>query len=139
MNIETNRLLFDFGMLVLIWLVQLVIYPSFFHYQIKDLKQWHEKYIVRITYVVMPLMIGQLSLTIVMVFDNLGIYQIGSLILIVVAWLSTFLQFVPMHNKITMGVISDDVLHKLLRNNWLRTILWTIIFIWSFVWYINHV
>jgi len=42
MSIPLIRLLFDFGLLVLIWLVQLVIYPSFLYYEQDNLKRWHE-------------------------------------------------------------------------------------------------
>ncbi len=133
--LETIRLLFDFGLLVLIWIVQLVIYPSFSEYKREDLMRWHKKYINRIAIVVMPLMIGQLSLVIVQVFRDLTSLNIISLVLVMMMWGSTFLQFVPIHNDISFGIVDRNLLHKLTNKNWLRTILWTVIFIISFFQY----
>ena len=70
MSIPLIRLLFDFGLLVLIWLVQLVIYPSFLYYEQDNLKRWHEKYTQKITYVVLPLMMGQLIITTIHLFND---------------------------------------------------------------------
>ena len=44
MEIEAIRSVVDFGAVVLIWLVQLVIYPSFLHYAESDLVNWHKIY-----------------------------------------------------------------------------------------------
>ncbi len=128
MNIEIGRLIFDFGMLVLIWIVQLVIYPSFKFYQKQDLMQWHKKYVIKIAYVVMPLMIGQLSLGIVDAFTTFSLYYIIVLILIVLVWISTFFQFLPMHNSISFGETNAEMLDQLIHKNWLRTVLLTLVF-----------
>lgn len=61
MNIDLVRLLLDFGLVVLIWIVQLVIYPSLCYYQDKDLAKWHKIYTQRIGVIVGPLMIAQLD------------------------------------------------------------------------------
>ncbi len=58
------RLLVDMGLLILTWLVQLVIYPSFLYYDATDLKKWHSIYTGRITFVVLPLMLTQLLVAI---------------------------------------------------------------------------
>ncbi|MFD2185970.1 hypothetical protein [Aquimarina celericrescens] len=97
--------------------------------------RWHKKYINRIAIVVMPLMIGQLSLVIVQVFRDLTFLNIISLVLVMMTWGSTFLQFVPIHNDISFGIVDRNSLHKLTYKNWLRTILWTAIFIISFFQY----
>ena len=60
---ETNikpPYLADFGLLVLIWMVQLVVYPGFKYYQRERLLEWHARYTSRISYIVGPLMLGQL-------------------------------------------------------------------------------
>lgn len=129
MTIEVTRVIFDFGMLVLIWLVQLVIYPSFKYYQEEDLMLWHKRYVIKITYVVMPLMIGQLSLAIVQISTTFNHYYLINLILIILVWISTFFQFLPMHNKISFGEIDTSMLDRLVYKNWLRTMLLTLIFL----------
>lgn len=133
MNIEIARLIFDFGMLVLIWLVQLVIYPGLKFYQKQDLMQWHKRYVIKVAYVVMPLMIGQLSLAIAQTFTTFTIYHLIILILIVLVWISTFFQFLPMHNRISFGESDDLILDRLIRKNWLRTVLLTLIFFGNLV------
>lgn len=132
MNVEIIRLLFDFGLLVLIWLVQLVVYPSFLYYKKNNLLKWHGKYTLLIGYIVMPLMIGQLSLVVIQTIQNPIVYNILVLVLVLVVWLSTFLQFVPLHHKISSDEIEDGILSKLIHLNWLRTGLWTLIFCLGF-------
>lgn len=133
MTIELLRLLFDFGLLVLIWLVQLVIYPSFKFYQKEKLLKWHEKYTLGISVVVIPLMFGQLISSILQLVESQNTYTIGSLILITIVWAITFSQFVPIHGKIAAGKADEVFLKRLVNINWSRTFLWTLIFIWTFL------
>ncbi|MEL7161763.1 MAG: hypothetical protein AAFN92_13465, partial [Bacteroidota bacterium] len=56
------RLAVDTAALVLIWLVQLVIYPAFLYYAEADFRGWHPVYTQRVTYVVLPVMLAQLAL-----------------------------------------------------------------------------
>lgn len=133
MNLELIRLLFDFGLLVLIWLVQLVIYPSFRFYEKESLIEWHQKYTVGISLVVIPLMFGQLITTVLQLIESQNIFTIGSLILIGLVWAITFSQFVPMHSKIAAGKVNEILLKRLVKINWLRTVVWTVIFICTFL------
>ena len=41
MTIDIARVIIDFGAVVLIWMVQLVVYPSFTYFQKKELMDWH--------------------------------------------------------------------------------------------------
>jgi len=54
MLVQVARVAVDFGMLILIWLVQLIIYPSFQYSARESFIQWHEKYTGLITLVVLP-------------------------------------------------------------------------------------
>jgi len=72
------RVAFDFGMLVLIWLVQLIIYPSFEFTDKDAFLGWHEKYTGLITVVVLPLMLGQLGLTLYQLTLDCNFYTFGS-------------------------------------------------------------
>ena len=133
MTIEILRLLFDFGLLVLIWLVQLVIYPGFPYYSVENLLKWHRKYTVGISVVVIPLMFGQLITAILLLVESKTTFTIGSLILISIVWAITFSQFVPMHRKIDAGQSDKKLLKHLVKLNWIRSFLWTLIFIWTFL------
>ena len=58
--IEITRLLLDFGLCILIWMVQLIVYPSFLFFSDNNLFTWHKTYTKAIALIVMPLMLGQL-------------------------------------------------------------------------------
>ncbi|GMN05463.1 hypothetical protein MTsPCn5_08510 [Croceitalea sp. MTPC5] len=121
-------LLFDTGLLVLIWLVQLVIYPGLKHYSLKNLKKWHRSYTKRITVVVLPLMFGQLLFTTLLaikVFDTLNTIK---LLMVITAWVLTFSIFVPLHGNIENTNENEAITKKLVVRNWSRTILWSLIF-----------
>ena len=129
MSISIVSLLVDFGLVVLIWIIQLIIYPSFQYYQKANLIRWHRKYTVLIGFVVLPLMILQLGFAIYETTVAATVLGAISLILIVLVWISTFLQFVPLHNAVSKGSAGDAILSLLVKKNWLRTGIWTMVFI----------
>jgi len=131
MSITILRLLFDFGLLVLIWIIQRIVYPSFLHYNSKDLVNWHKVYTSRLTFIVMPLMLGQLGISIYQLIMEIDLYTVLSLIIIIVIWVATFLQFVPIHAQISKGKASQKMLDSLVKKNWIRTFLWTVLFLYS--------
>lgn len=133
MKLSILRLLFDFGLLVLIWMVQLIIYPSFQFYSENDLLPWHEKYMVAISFVVIPLMLGQLITAIFQLIHDRNCFSIASMMLITLVWIATFTQFVPLHDAITSGKTTKPLLEELVFKNWIRTGLWTIIFSLTFI------
>jgi len=123
------RLLLDFGLLILIWIVQLIIYPSFNYYEKSNLIKWHRQYTVRIGVIVMPLMIGQIAISLIRIFAIFTFHNFLDLILIIGVWLSTFLQFVPMHKSIENGIVCEKLKNNLISFNWIRVVLWTAIFL----------
>ena len=128
MDLSYLRLLFDFGLLVLIWLVQLIIYPSFKYLESQKVIDWHNRYSNRISLIVIPLMIGQLIISIIQLKAQTYIsYFLGALVLSV--WLITFLFFVPLHQKISKYQINSSTFNQLITVNWWRTAIWTTIFI----------
>ena len=131
MSITILRLLFDFGLLVLIWIVQRIVYPSFLHYNSKNLINWHKVYTSRLTIIVMPLMLGQLGISIYQLIMEINLYTVLSIIIIIVIWVSTFMQFVPIHAQISKGKASQNMLDSLVKKNWIRTFLWTALFLYS--------
>jgi hypothetical protein len=131
MEIGLIRLLIDFGFMVLIWAVQLVIYPSFQFYNPENLFRWHRLYTRRVTVIVLPLMLSQLMLSIIQILVEINLYTVISLIIIISLWLLTFLIFVPLHQRIDRAEASDQPCRELVRLNWMRTALWTSLFLWS--------
>ncbi|MEM8999576.1 MAG: hypothetical protein AAGB24_04875 [Bacteroidota bacterium] len=133
-GLQTLRLLVDFGLVVLIWLVQLVIYPSFREYNRQNLMKWHAIYTTRVTYVVFPLMLGQLILVSIQTFQYQSLYNLLSLIIIAILWALTFALFIPLHQQISRGTFNDVTLKKLVIFNWWRTLLWSIVGSWGLFW-----
>lgn len=131
MDFVVIRLLLDFGLLVLIWMVQLIIYPSFNYFEKDNLIRWHHKYTVRIGIVVMPLMIGQIAMSLMRVFTANTFCSVIDLTFVAGVWLSTFLQFVPMHNSISGGQIDARLVNKLIFSNWIRVFFWTSLFLFN--------
>ena len=135
MSLELLRVIIDFGFLVLIWAVQLVIYPSFGYYSKENLYKWHKSYTIRVTFIVLPLMFSQLILVVIQLWQSQNWLTVLSAILIIILWLLTFLIFVPLHQSIDNDRPVAQVCHKLVLTNWIRTLLWTVLFICSIVQY----
>jgi len=100
----------NFGLVVLIWMVQLIIYPSFLYYETKNLVIWHQKYTGQITIIVAPLMFAQLGLSVLEAYSNLAALSIAQLSLVIFAWFFTFVFFVLTHNKLSEGQASKPIL-----------------------------
>ncbi len=127
--LDTLRLISDSGLLVLIWMVQLIVYPSFAYYNQENLYKWHSVYTGRIAIIVIPLMFGQLITTGIQVFLEQNFYTISSSVLVVAVWISTFAQFVPLHGNISENREIKNSIKKLVSKNWIRTFLWSLLFI----------
>lgn len=131
--IELAMLMVDFGLVVLTWIVQLVIYPSFRFYTLKDLKAWHPIYQRRITFIVFPLMIFQLILHGYIGFEIPTVSSIITALFVILNWFITFFFAVPLHGKIDKGQCIDSPIKQLIYVHWIRTGLWNVIMILSLI------
>lgn len=134
--LEFATLLVDAAMFLLIWCVQLIIYPSFLFYSKEQLQTWHYNYTFRISYLVVPLMVSQLIGSLLMVFQQADLQNMVYCAGVLLSWILTFAFFVPLHNKISKGEASLTDLHKLVKWNSGRTFLWTFLLLWNlFFWF----
>lgn len=115
------------GMFILIWLVQLVIYPSFALVPAPRLVKWHARYTRTISFFVVPLMLGQAAL--------LGPGALrgeapatAMLVMAAGAWIVTARFSVRLHGRIAAGD-GAPAIAMLVRTNWPRTVLWTGVFV----------
>ena len=122
--LEYIRLFFDSGLLILILMVQLIIYPSFIHHQPKRLLIWHSIYTKKIALIVLPLMLGQLCVAIFQVYQNKNLDTVLYFAIVLFLWGITLTKFAPMHGQISAGRVDEKFLQKLVRLNWIRTLLW---------------
>ena len=136
MSLAIIQLLLDFGLVVLIWIIQLIVYPSFLYYRNENLVAWHREYTSRFSFIVIPLMFGQLGISIYQVSTYANVYTALGLVIILLIWISTFLQFVPIHTNISKGIASEKMLNSLVTKNWLRTSLWSLLFVINCSYYI---
>ena len=108
-----------------VWLVQLSYYPAFRFVEARQWKGFHEHHTKSISIIAMPLMLTELALGIYFVWMSYNSASLICLALIVIAWLNTFFQAVPIHTR--MGKSYDrKQIDKLIQVNWIRTLAWTI-------------
>ncbi|MEM8583070.1 MAG: hypothetical protein AAGF87_02315 [Bacteroidota bacterium] len=123
------RLVFDSAALVLIWLVQLVIYPSFLYMSRHDFIAWHPVYTRKVTWIVMPVMLGQLFIYGFLLFNSPGYDVWINAAFVGLAWLVTFLYAVPLHMKMEEQEKPKKAAARLVYINWYRTVFWSAIFL----------
>ena len=116
----------SWGLLILIWLVQLIIYPGFSRISPEEFKVYHRWYVIRISSVVLPLMLAELILTFWWVLsDDYSAVSILTGVLVLIVWLSTFMFQVPIHNRLKAGR-ENILVRRLVTTNWIRTVAWTL-------------
>ena len=116
----------SWGLCILIWLVQVIIYPGFQQIPSKIFISYHRWYAIRISAVVIPLMLCEMIIAIAWFgLDNYSFFSLISVFLVVVIWLSTFLLQVPMHKCLQAGK-DDACIRRLVNTNWVRTIAWSL-------------
>ncbi|MCR9144387.1 MAG: hypothetical protein NXI24_19265 [bacterium] len=137
-QIETALHLFHFGLVVLIWMVQLVIYPSFKYTDPGQFADWHRIYTERVSLVVVPLMLGQLGLSLarpVVEYLQSGAITLPSLLVLLLVlgcWAATFLISVPIHAELQERGRVQSVVEQLVLTNWIRTGLWSAVCLLDF-------
>ncbi len=128
------RLAVDMGLVVLIWIVQLIVYPSFRYCDRQELVRWHGIYTGRISLLVVPLMLAQAAIVAFQALSSGFLWdQTLSAVLVLGCWISTFGLSVPLHKRVAEGEIGDEVLEALIVTNWPRTVGWTLCFLLSWV------
>tara|TARA_R100001143_G_scaffold44720_1_gene40085 strand:+ start:2095 stop:2532 length:438 start_codon:yes stop_codon:yes gene_type:complete len=117
----------SFFMCGVIWLVQLVHYPFFFRADRTQFTEHIRFHGFRISFIVLPVMTLELISSILLTIyapDFQALHLIG-LIVVLLIWVSTFLLQVPQHAKL-VDKFDENAILKLVRTNWIRTILWSI-------------
>lgn len=123
--------LVDSGLVVLIWMVQLIIYPSFLYYKKENLVYWHQKYTSRIAIIVVPLMVFELFYGIIITYNTADITNLIYISVVIFLWIFTFLGFAPLHLKISNNEYDQKLLKKLIFRNWIRVFLWSFLLIFN--------
>lgn len=134
------NIIFTAAMFGVIWIVQLVHYPMFAGLERETFVTWHKYHSDRISYVVIPLMIGELLTSIAMFWMLQDATSLVLLGLTVSVWASTFFVSVPLHNALGAGdhELTPRQIQKLVSTNWIRTLLYSmkivLLFFVTFAW-----
>lgn len=118
-----------FAMTALIWLVQVVQYPSFRAVGVQFFPAFHRHHSSRITFIVAPLMIAEAVSALALLwrpvpFTSRPEVWVG-VGLVAVIWASTFLFQVSMHGRLSKG-FDDESWRFLVASNWVRTVAWSL-------------
>ena len=114
-------------MVGVIWVIQLVHYPSFHFIELKQYTTFQRFHMSRISFVVMPAMLTELFTLILFIISmdpNDTLVTVSGLLLILI-WLMTAVFFSGVHQKLTLGY-DKTVVDKLVKLNWGRTLMWTL-------------
>ncbi|MDQ8201799.1 hypothetical protein [Pelagicoccus sp. SDUM812003] len=117
----------DFGLCVLIWLVQLVVYPSFRYIEKTNFAAWHARYTNAQGFIAGPLMVAQLALALISLGLTKSVHSTSYVALVAATWVVTFSRFVPLHRALQRSGKRSETIESLLRLNWLRVGLWSVI------------
>jgi hypothetical protein len=115
---ELLELLITAGLVVLIWLIQVLHYPTFLFVHREAFARFEAFHTRRISVIVIPLMLAEVALALANPRPLVAC-------LVALVWLSTFLLQVPCHNKLATG-FDEATVRRLIRTNWIRTVLWSL-------------
>lgn len=128
MNIKEISNIVNFGLVVLTWMVQLIVYPGFLYYSTEDLAKWHQAYTPAISIIVIPLMFSQLFISGYLLLNKVSLLHIVIMALVIIVWVITFIWAVPAHNNIASGIEPQQQAAALVSIHWYRTVVWSAIF-----------
>lgn len=112
------------AMVGLIWFVQVVHYPLFARVGSESYTAYQTAHMRRTSLVVGPLMLTELAAAVLILLSGWAPRPIAGLILLAIAWLSTFFLQVPRHATLERG-FDPRAAASLVSTNWIRTIAWT--------------
>lgn len=114
-----------FFMTGLIWLIQLVSYPSFLFVEEKRFLEFHHFHSSRISLIVSPVMSIELISAAGLALFMGGWLWWTNAVGVVLIWLSTAFLSVPLHGQLGLGK-DINLIRKLVQTNWPRTVLWSV-------------
>ena len=119
-------------MVGVIWVIQLLHYPSFHFIDDQKYIEFQHFHMQRISLIVIPAMLIELASALLLAYFFVSSLTIILLFLVLGIWGITFIFFTNMHHKLTDGY-EHSIVDRLVKINWLRTALWSLrlIILWS--------
>lgn len=131
-TILTNESI-DLAMLTFLWLVQIIIYPSFREISKDRILSWHKSYQVKVSIIMGPIMLLQIFMISSDIINNITLVPIMRFILLMASWLLTIFVSVPLHKRIERNNDLEGSIEKLIQTNMPRTLTWTAIYLSNFL------
>ena len=136
-NLFLANLVATIFMTGVIWLVQVVHYPLFAQVGEDLFRAYHADHNVLITYIVLPAMLLEAATAACFIIFRprfmTPIEAWVGLILVGVAWGTTFFLSVPQHGVLAAG-FDVEAHHLLVSTNWIRTAAWSarsVLLVWQ--------
>lgn len=110
-----------------IWFVQVIHYPWLHDVPGDRFRSYHKRYTQTMGWVVGPVMMGELASGVLWAMQTTGgprSLPSGSLVVLVVIWISTATLQIPCHHRLSRGY-DPAIHHRLVKTNWIRTIGWS--------------
>ena len=112
-------------MVGVIWVIQLLHYPSFHFINDQKYIEFQHFHMQRISIIVIPAMLTELASALLLAYFFESSLTIILLALLLGIWGITFIFFTNMHQKLTNG-FDPSIVDKLVKINWSRTALWSL-------------
>ncbi|NRD21015.1 hypothetical protein HNV08_13240 [Winogradskyella eckloniae] len=108
----------------LCWFVQLVHYPLFRAIETDKFPSYERKNAIT-GIITVPVMIIELITGLILLYNFQDSLHVLNIVVLAFIWLSTFIFQVPIHLKL-MYKGSPQLITKVIRTNWIRTLSWTV-------------
>ena len=112
-------------MVGIIWVIQLLHYPTFHFIKESDYVEFQHFHMQRISFIVVPVMIIEILSGFMLVYYFRSNLFILCLTILLVIWLITFVFFTKLHQSL-LGGYDKIIVKKLVQINWSRTVLWSL-------------
>ncbi len=112
-------------MVGVIWVIQLLHYPSFHFINDQKYIEFQHFHMQRISIIVIPAMLTELASALLLAYFFESSLTIILLALVIGNWAITLIFFTNMHQKLTDGY-DHSIVNRLVQINWSRTALWSL-------------
>ncbi len=124
------NLLLTWFLIGLIWVVQVVHYPTFRFFKEGDFLPFHHFHTKSITKIVVGTMIAELALGAWLTWQQqFSMDYLIPFLMLLGIWASTFFIQIPLHTRLAERRNEKEI-ERLINSNWIRTVLWTFKGIW---------
>lgn len=114
-----------FFMTGVIWIIQLIHYPSFAFIEPSAFSNFHKRHTAALGFIAGLTMVAELCTGFLFAI-NIPSFLTGlNFTLILLIWFCTFFISVPIHNKLASGFNLENI-KQLTLTNWYRTALWSL-------------